>query len=944
MEDPYSDPPTGNNIDGVCTKIMGSSDLWIEKIDGSRGPHDPERASDLCDPVAPGGMLIYELLVKNHGPSDAGQVKVIDLLPEQYVSHFPEQIDVQIFDDRGELLDKENGYVRLLAGRDEAREGFYAGEQQLGRMNADSDPVRIRLMLMVAQSAECGSTILNTAEVKTVGGDDLIGDVRDVWIAPWQAGTPDDNPDNNVDYERTRIECPSLAVRKTVSYTGECPGTENPSSPPAGAMVTFCIEVENTGTGYLGPVTLTDTLRTSMGTRVFTATLQSGDPKLPFVPGETLTHRIMVPPMDAMCGTATNRVDVSAAAVSHSGVASQCMPAVTAWDEIRMNIRCSAADTRLQLPALNTDTCETHLQVQNVGKHPAIGMMVVWGEPGACPPQAAGPLKIECTGLLKPGSAWTWTNAVLPAGMRSGIVYSLNAEDRITDQFGNDRLFGELACQGLFDLIVGDHAGWLAFDEAYRLGGVFHGPRDFVGEQLVLDFGRYQGEPLVVSVNRKCPDPSDPRVLLNAAYTGIGSYLEGAMDPLYGNFASYAPLVFATKSGLNSVIHIHNSGVLCSSLEIWLKGQDNCLRPILADVLTLTPGESVIFDPNTVVGPDWMGSAWIRASQPLGVVVDTMGSNHFTSYVGFPDDYYDPNKDSFYSIGSQVNYLPLIYSEQQGWDSLIQVQNLSGTYQAKVKVYFLDRSGGVITTIVDWICPRGSQTFALPLINSLPGNWVGHARVESQEWWTPGNKPTDPPRIQSVALLEKYSDPARTQRREAVAYNGLTEQVAFDWQVGKLAGGTQSGSAVLAVPLLSKGNRGITSEVAITNLVTKPGFTDFAIYIYDQNGLIDALCQKLHQQQVEYIDLGTWGYVPQNFLGSAVISATFWEHEVFDGRGDFVRNLVGLGGVVVERIGGTSSDPDLPGDESKAFEAVPLFDFFWPQRVYNCTGQPGWAP
>ncbi len=50
----------------------------------------------------------------------------------------------------------------------------------------------------------------------------------------------------------------------------------------------------------------------------------------------------------------------------------------------------------------------------------------------------------------------------------------------------------------------------------------------------------------------------------------------------------------------------------------------------------MAPGESVIFDPTTVVGPDWLGSAWIRASQPLGLVVDTLGPNHFTSYVGVP--------------------------------------------------------------------------------------------------------------------------------------------------------------------------------------------------------------------------------------------------------------------------------------------------------------------
>ena len=68
---------------------------------------------------------------------------------------------------------------------------------------------------------------------------------------------------------------------------------------------------------------------------------------------------------------------------------------------------------------------------------------------------------------------------------------------------------------------------------------------------------------------------------------------------------------------------------------------------------------------------------------------------------------------------------PLIYSEYQGWDSGVQVQNLSPVVAAKVKVYFLDRSGDIITTLVDWICPRGSQTFFLPVVADLPGNWVG---------------------------------------------------------------------------------------------------------------------------------------------------------------------------------------------------------------------------
>ena len=118
----------------------------------------------------------------------------------------------------------------------------------------------------------------------------------------------------------------------------------------------------------------------------------------------------------------------------------------------------------------------------------------------------------------------------------------------------------------------------------------------------------------------------------------------------------------------------------------------------------------------------------------------------------------------------------------------------------------------------------------------------------------------------------------------------------------------------------------------------KPGFTDFAIFIYDQNGLLDYVCQKLTEKQVEYINLATWGYVNPRFNGSAVVSAVFWEHDVFSPTGNFERNLVGLGGVAVERVGGVLNGPDVPGDESKAFESFPVFDFFKPERLPNCPG------
>jgi hypothetical protein len=66
------------------------------------------------------------------------------------------------------------------------------------------------------------------------------------------------------------------------------------------------------------------------------------------------------------------------------------------------------------------------------------------------------------------------------------------------------------------------------------------------------------------------------------------------------------------------------------------------------------------------------------------------------------------------------------------------------------------------------------------------------------------------------------------------------------------------------------------------------------------------------------------------------VSAVFWEHDVFDDSGVFVRNLVGRGGVAVERIGRMLRGPDVPGDESKAFESFPVFDHFLKERAPQC--------
>ena len=55
-------------------------------------------------------------------------------------------------------------------------------------------------------------------------------------------------------------------------------------------------------------------------------------------------------------------------------------------------------------------------------------VLVTWGEAGFCPPQAAGPLKVECTGLLKPGTTWNLLGDQIPDGSKSGMLFKFSTK------------------------------------------------------------------------------------------------------------------------------------------------------------------------------------------------------------------------------------------------------------------------------------------------------------------------------------------------------------------------------------------------------------------------------------------------------------------------------------------------------------------------------------
>jgi hypothetical protein len=530
---------------------------------------------------------------------------------------------------------------------------------------------------------------------------------------------------------------------------------------------------------------------------------------------------------------------------------------------------------------------------------------------------------------LRPGSAWHFLGAQLPQGGKSGLVVSAGVSEHDGD------IFADALCEALYFGAVGNCDEYRRFRKAYGEEGSWNG----------FDFGLEPAQPMAVEVLRGCPGDVRPNVKVHGSYTGVAGEFLGHWDPVFGGYAYYAPSLYATNRGFNSIIYIQNAGFECTSVELWFKAQDDCLRPRVCDILTLAPGETHQFDASSCVGPGWVGGAWIRASQPMALAVDHIGSDVLMTYTGQPSELnYTFNGSPLYTTGSAVAYGPLVYSQFQGWDTAVVVQNLSGVTAAKVKVYFLDRSGGVVTTLADWVCPQGTQTFFLPVIANLPGNWVGAVRVESQDWFTPGGPAVAAPNIQAVAQLVQYTDIARSDAQEAIAYNLFPEQLAFDWQLGSGNGGLASGIGRIGIPSFLKDQHGtgVTSELAIANVVAKPGITNFAMFIFDQNGLIDYVCESLSSGQVEYINLANWGFIHPGFRGSAIISATFWEHEVFDGSGGFTRNLVGLAAVKVERSGATLASP-IPGDESagNAGFAIPGPLPFSGPRAPSCPGQPG---
>ena len=197
--------------------------------------------------------------------------------------------------------------------------------------------------------------------------------------------------------------------------------------------------------------------------------------------------------------------------------------------------------------------------------------------------------------------------------------------------------------------------------------------------------------------------------------------------------------------------------------------------------------------------------------------------------------------------------------------------------------------------------------------------------------------------IAAVATLRKYNDIARTEVIESLSYNLLPESSSFAWPAGHGSGGTLSGSGLVVLPRLWKDldASGLTLELTLTNLVPVPGWTDAAILVYDQNDLVDVYCRRLGAGQTTYVNPQAMGAIAPGFRGSALISATYWEHPAPADAAGPARQLVGLGAVAVWRHQ-TRMGEDIPGDELAGEAGIPLPA--WPDPARLPADPCGSAP
>ncbi len=554
------------------------------------------------------------------------------------------------------------------------------------------------------------------------------------------------------------------------------------------------------------------------------------------------------------------------------GIAVGLAPRAALAQRQDLTARMAAAHVFLPVMTPIGPGCQPDLVVQNLGQEPSKAVLLTWGQAGLCPPQANGPLMAECSGLVMPGAVWTFTGPQLATGSVSGALFSFSARrlSELGAQLPFDDVAADFMCERLYFGVVGDAPDYSRFLQAFRAGSDFDG----------LPLGRIVGGPIGAQWSERCAGAQPGTNALRPSEASAGA-VDGS------SHLSFLPWVEPDWT-----VHVQNLGVDCADAEMWFVGESGQAKT--CGSLRMAPGES-----RPLQVADCLAQAaglWVRSTEPVAVLARLANQDHWAVYGG-------------QGAGGTMQHLALL---DLATPMRVFAQNPSTTVTATVALRLRDADGEHLLFSAAVVPPR--QTTELRVSPADLGDAAGRPLSLLLESTSQGELPPAP--VIAVAMSESAARPGAIGR-------------ALRLEAGARA---RSGAALVGLPAVDRDETSVTgasraSRLLVHNSVGVPGFTDFGIYIYDQNGFLDVVCQKLNDRQIVAIDLQAFGFMNAGFRGSALVSATFWEHDVFDPQGNFLRNLVALQGSVHEP-GPTFSDLDvrqglLAGGLEAGFAASP---------------------
>jgi hypothetical protein len=513
----------------------------------------------------------------------------------------------------------------------------------------------------------------------------------------------------------------------------------------------------------------------------------------------------------------------------------------------------------IQLPAIDHKSgWETLIQAQNVGDEETGAILFFWGEySGLCPRNDPGPIGVACMRIPE-NAVWT-LKAQIPALARSAIVYSVDK-----DSF-------DVACEDAADT-VGDSDEWKDWEDDYQ----------------------DTGEPVVVIAQRQ--GPNDYGTVVSSAYTGIAEDMEGPGPPCQ----YFAPYAMRQYFNLDTEIIIQNSGQRCTS--VWLhygqQGED-CTFTYSEHIEQLAPGESIRKRVPEVVGMGWLGSVYVTANEPLGIIMDqtsfppSVDQGVLLTYRARP----------YQLITDTLFFADLVWRELSGWEASIQVQNLTQeSLPTFVTVEFFDNSGDSILFLGDWVCPAGGATFYLPAIAGLGVEYAGAAVIQSHsQVGYPSGEETDGQPIFAVVDLKKAGMDA-----QGGSYNAYAESEMM-------------GATAIALPFLSRDHQGVTSLIAVRNNANCNDIK-LRVEMRDETGAIVGFVDDfwLRAGHLKLMDLAGVDSVVPGFAGAGIAEVTDVQQLCdTDGDGGVDQTPIMPSVVMVNR--GTG-----PGDVTWVYEGIPV--------------------